>query len=98
MKVEKPVVIRAGGIKLDDPNAVDFNIKNIIVHNGYSPTSKHNDIALVQIHGKFPITEHIAPACLHTLPDSQKNLMITGWGKTSIGKFLPTFSNLFLVN
>lgn len=71
---------------MDDPNSQDFDIKNIVIHENYDPASKHNDIALVEIDGQIKFNEKAYPACLYYEDDEPQGLIITGWGKTSIGR------------
>ncbi|XP_072353943.1 neurotrypsin [Scyliorhinus torazame] len=67
-----------------------FEVKRIIIHNGYKPDANDYDIALVKLEGnqehciKFNV--HVLPVCLpHRRERIQKrgsNCYITGWGDT----------------
>lgn len=81
----KPIKVRCGVTRLNEPNPQDFDIANMIVHKEYNASSKHNDIALVEVKGEMQFNEKAYPACLYSEDDDPKELIITGWGKTTTG-------------
>ncbi|XP_031632777.1 uncharacterized protein LOC116346717 [Contarinia nasturtii] len=87
--IRPPVVARLGKITLTDGDGVkpdNHPIASIIKHSKYSMLTKKNDIALLKVAKRIYFSYDIAPACLQTdLNDvnSDKPLLVTGWGKTS---------------
>ena len=52
-------------------------------HDGYRMNIKHNDIALLELERIIADKEFshtLMPACLHLNADTQKKLIISGWG------------------
>lgn len=81
-----PKLVRLGITKLNDSNAQDFSIKNTMPFSNYNPLTKHGDIALIEVDGKMLFTDKIYPACLYSDDDDPLGLVVTGWGKTTVGK------------
>ncbi|XP_018562474.1 serine protease persephone-like [Anoplophora glabripennis] len=79
-----PKIVRLGVTKLNETNPQDFFIKNITVFPKYNPTSKHNDIALIEVNKEIKYSKKVCPACLYFKNDDPTGLIVTGWGKTSI--------------
>lgn len=83
---DEPTVARLGVTKLNDRSPRDVPIKLIKIHDDYSTETKHNDIALVELAEPVTYSKKIRAACLYTESDDPLGLIVTGWGKTSIGK------------
>ncbi|XP_053698609.1 serine protease snake-like [Sabethes cyaneus] len=83
---ERLDVARLGVSELDDPDCQDYSIAEQIIHKGYSPVTKYNDIALLRLERNVNITLDVRPACLGTERTEQiRRATVTGWGKTSSG-------------
>lgn len=64
------------------PNsAQDVDVKRVILAK-YNITSKHNDIALVELVQDVKMSKNVYPACLYTRSDNPIGLLVSGWGKT----------------
>lgn len=63
-----PEFVRLGDQNLasnkDKLEPVDYEIKNIIIHDDYHYFQKINDIALFELESKVIFTKYIRPACL----------------------------------
>lgn len=75
------------------PNEIIRTVTRVIKHPSYDPTTKANDIALLELSSAVTFTNYIRPVCLAAegsefLPGTEG--WITGWGftKTS-GRTLP---------
>lgn len=68
-------------VATDDAKPVDYEIKEIFVHQNYTWTNFHNDIALLKFQGLSAFTPNIRPICLNVLENipNQKVIAI-GWG------------------
>lgn len=67
----------------DDDHTMDYDISEFLTPPEYRGSSNYNDIALVRIAQKVPLTPYVRPACLPTERDVQTaKAMATGWGKT----------------
>ncbi|XP_055618901.1 uncharacterized protein LOC129763961 [Toxorhynchites rutilus septentrionalis] len=81
---DKLKIVRIGVVELDDPDALDIKIAEIIIHSDYSPLTKYDDITLLRLEQNVTISLHIRPACLGTDRTEQiRRATVTGWGKTS---------------
>lgn len=79
---------------------VESNVREIIIHPEFQPTSLHNDIALLRVENTMDQQQmpHIAPACLATPNDpitlpmtgngqqQQQRCWVAGWGKDAFGQ------------
>lgn len=68
---------------MDDEKAVDAEIKEIHIFDGYDIREKQNDIALLQLKNPLSIGGDVIPACLYTQDDNPSGLIITGWGRAT---------------
>lgn len=72
-----------------DPNAVDYKVKNFLVHGLYDSKSQENDIAIITLKEEVPIASGIVrPICL---PDKERTFfgrkaIVAGWGAKNFGK------------
>lgn len=81
------MIVRVGVADLNDLEAQDFRIKEMIVHKDYSPDTRYDDIALLRLERNVSISVHVRPACLGTVRTERiHRATVTGWGKTSQGK------------
>ncbi|XP_053953818.1 trypsin-1-like [Anastrepha ludens] len=81
-----PVVVRPGGFALNDTEAWDLDIEEVIEHPDYEYPYVYNDIAIVRLRTPFygnPF--HDAPACLWAGPSSTENVTAIGYGDTQFG-------------
>ncbi|KAF7265857.1 hypothetical protein GWI33_020927 [Rhynchophorus ferrugineus] len=79
-----PVKARFGVINITDSlKAQDVDVKSTIPHPQYNPTSKHNDIALIELIKDVVMDKLIYPACLYTRNNDPIGLIISGWGNTA---------------
>ncbi|KAH1025817.1 serine protease persephone [Dendroctonus ponderosae] len=77
------VKIRVGVVDISaNQSAQDRDIKNITIHENYNYNSKHNDIAIIELHDDVQMSKIVYPACLHQTPDDPLGLVVTGWGLT----------------
>lgn len=69
---------------------MESNIREIIVHPDFQPTSLINDIALIRLETPVDPQQmpHISPACLPNPEESfnQQRCWVTGWGKDAFGQ------------
>ncbi|XP_021181878.3 serine protease snake [Helicoverpa armigera] len=82
-----PKIVRFGTrnlIKQDTANALDVNIKKIIVHPNYKAPRQYFDIALMQLAKNVYFSADVQPSCLWTNRDItfSSRLQIAGWGFT----------------
>ncbi|XP_039966999.1 trypsin-1-like isoform X1 [Bactrocera neohumeralis] len=80
---ELPVVVRPGGFALNDTEAWDLEIEEIIEHPNYEYPNVYNDIAIIRLKTIFygnPF--HDQPACLYDDPSSAHNVTAIGYGNT----------------
>ncbi|CAD7003961.1 unnamed protein product [Ceratitis capitata] len=78
-----PVVVRPGGFALNDTEAWDLEIEEVIEHPNYEYPSAYNDIAIIRLKTEFygnPF--HDAPACLWNKPTAEGNVTAIGYGDT----------------
>ncbi|KAG5882201.1 hypothetical protein JTB14_021852 [Gonioctena quinquepunctata] len=81
-----PSKARLGMSKLDDNFANEFEIKNATVHHLYNISTKHHDIALVELAEVIIFSDRMQPACLYTNDDDPQGLTVSGWGLTKEGR------------
>ncbi|XP_023029350.2 serine protease persephone [Leptinotarsa decemlineata] len=81
---EPPTRVRLGITWLNDSNAIETDIKNVSMHEGYDTSHKHHDIAIVELTQTVKFSDRVFPACLYEKDDDPLGLIVTGWGKTSI--------------
>lgn len=82
-----PKIVRLGDQNLkrtdDDSPTRDYGVVRVIRHPDYKPSSKYNDIALIELDRDVPFTDYIKPACLWTTFDvNYTSAIATGWGLT----------------
>ncbi|XP_018576466.1 venom protease [Anoplophora glabripennis] len=77
----KPTIVRLGVTKLNEENAQDFLIKKTKIYPDYHSKSRHNDIALIELHRNITFNK-IYPACLYLDDEVPSPLFATGWGAT----------------
>lgn len=71
---------------------VERPVASIVVHPEYSPSTMHNDIAVITLSGAaLPITSHVSPVCLPPAeavsPLSQwSGCRVSGWGAESFDR------------
>lgn len=83
-------VVRLGELdystSTDDARPQDFQLVNYVVHPSYAEDengSRHNDIAVLELHTPAVINEYVAPACLPTSSGNEHfDLTAAGWGFT----------------
>ncbi|XP_045488919.1 chymotrypsin-2-like [Pieris rapae] len=62
-----------------------YQIKNLIPHENYSKLTLKNDIAIIQIEGKFKFNNKVQPIeLLKEMAPVGKKCLLTGWGYTDI--------------
>lgn len=87
---KEPVKVRLGKTDLagnsDGLQAYDYDIAEIIPHQGYVRRTKENDIALLKLKKRVPKTKSIHPACLYNIDDDPSPVIVTGWGFTQPGE------------
>ncbi|XP_022124754.2 chymotrypsin-2-like [Pieris rapae] len=66
---------------------IRYQIKNLIPHENYSKPTVKNDIAIIQIEGKFKFNNKVQPIeLLKEMAPVGKTCLLTGWGYTDIRK------------
>ncbi|KAJ8971013.1 hypothetical protein NQ314_000932, partial [Rhamnusium bicolor] len=80
-----PTKVRLGVTKLNETDPQDYAINNITVNSGYNTSTKHHDIALIKVDKEIKFSDRVYPACLYFDNDDPQGLIVTGWGKTTIG-------------
>ncbi|CAG7837792.1 unnamed protein product [Allacma fusca] len=83
----KPRRVIVGSLYLQDPRSTRRKtlvaVKETIIYPTYQRPLRYNDIALLRLAKKLPLSKTILPACLpqpHIRPDNVKMGRITGWG------------------
>lgn len=84
---KRPKIVRLGDQNLkrtdDDSPTRDYSIVQVIRHPDYKPSSKYNDIALIELERDVEFTDYIKPACLWTTFNvNYTSGVATGWGLT----------------
>ncbi|EAT44064.1 AAEL004518-PA [Aedes aegypti] len=98
-KNDRPVVARIGTINLDETDRTRFQdseVKEIYLHPKYTPKSKYNDIALIELATPFEYDDNSNRVCLYTDThdlDPDHVLTASGWGVPATDT---TFSNVLL--
>lgn len=78
----EPTKARFGTIDINDTqSAQDVDVKNTIVYSKYSPVTRHNDIALIELVRDVTISERVYPACLYTKDDDPSGLQVVNWNQ-----------------
>ncbi|XP_036336805.1 trypsin-1-like [Rhagoletis pomonella] len=81
-----PVVVRPGGFALNDTEAWDLEVEDVIEHPNYEYPSVYNDIAVIRLKAIFNGNPfHDAPACLWAKPSLEENVTAIGYGDTQFG-------------
>jgi len=74
---------------------VERPVASIVIHHDYSPSTMHNDIAVITLSGPpVPITDHVGPVCLPPMspPDAVSprrqwtGCRVSGWGAESFDR------------
>nr|XP_055037268.1 serine protease 27-like [Misgurnus anguillicaudatus] len=68
-----------------DPHQITRTVLNVINHPDYNPSTRDNDIALVQLSSSVNFTDYIRPVCLAaagSVFDEGLSSWATGWGFT----------------
>ncbi|XP_074035860.1 serine protease persephone-like [Leptinotarsa decemlineata] len=81
-----PSVARLGVTSLDDSSALDVDIKKATLYPSYNITTKHHDIAIVEIARRVSFSDRIQPATLYAGQDDPQGLTIAGWGVSEQGR------------
>ncbi|XP_022128682.2 chymotrypsin-2-like [Pieris rapae] len=64
-----------------------YMIKKLVPHENYSPRTIKNDIAIIQIEGKFKFSDKVQPIeLLKEMAPVGKKCLLTGWGYTDYNK------------
>nr|XP_036217963.1 trypsin-1-like isoform X2 [Bactrocera oleae] len=96
-----PVVVRPGGFALNDTEAWDLEIEEVIEHPNYDYPNVYNDIAIIRLRTLFNGNPfHDEPACLWGDPDSAHNVTAMGYGNTQfagVSSPLLMKTNLFTI-
>lgn len=80
--------------------AVDINVVLDInyLHPNYSSQTKHNDIALLELERSVSeyFSTNLLPACLNlnTVPNDE--LIVTGWGVSTIGEGKSNYEQIIM--
>lgn len=89
---DEPVKVRLGKVDISDDTdnlqSYDYDIAKVTAHPNYVRRSKENDIALLKLTDRLPITKYVQPACLYSKSDDPSPLIVTGWGYTQPGKII----------
>lgn len=91
IKTASPLQVAAGIYRTDAPNAYNqyMNIANLVMHPDYRSGSDANDLALVQVVGRFQWSQLVAPSCLPlyypTYDFAGRFVQATGWGTDGLG-------------
>ncbi|XP_066945173.1 serine protease 1-like [Macrobrachium rosenbergii] len=79
------VVLGEHHLEHDDDMEVRKKVDKYINYNDFDLTTLEHDISLLKLSESVNFNEHILPACLPTpktvLPKSNKNCVVSGWGK-----------------
>ncbi|XP_073513324.1 mannan-binding lectin serine protease 2 isoform X1 [Phyllobates terribilis] len=91
-KAPQGIIIKMGIINRTDPSAYIAAPKSVFIHPGYKDDDTfNNDIALIKVRDKVPLSEHILAICL---PSKEERFRVShtgaghntgevaGWGKT----------------
>jgi len=78
------VIAGAQNISHSEATAVEYKVKRIIVHPGWSRQTLNNDIAMLVLQTPIMFNKNVSPVCLPNAdPPVGTKCFITGWGKTS---------------
>uniref|UniRef100_A0A0P4X0W2 limulus clotting factor C n=1 Tax=Scylla olivacea TaxID=85551 RepID=A0A0P4X0W2_SCYOL len=80
------VRVRLGVSRRDSPNAVEVDVKRLILHSKYNANSYHKfDIGLIEMMVSIDYSDVIFPACLppHDINLINKVVTVSGWGKNN---------------
>ncbi|CAG9832379.1 unnamed protein product [Diabrotica balteata] len=81
---EKPLRARLGVTKINDTHHQDIDVKRIRIHESYDPLGKQGDLAIIELRRNATFSDRVKPACLYWKHDDPLELIVTGWGKTSV--------------
>lgn len=65
-----------------------YNVKEVVVHQNYSPYYLENDIGIVKLTTDVTESNAVYPICITSFPSSDfwgKDCVVTGWGATVEG-------------
>lgn len=75
---------RLGVSSVKKGTSKDYRIVQHVVHQGYKPPSRYNDIALFGLETDVEFSKYIKPICLNSNKLlNPKTQIATGWGRTS---------------
>ncbi|KAG5882200.1 hypothetical protein JTB14_021851 [Gonioctena quinquepunctata] len=81
-----PSKARMGVTLLDDESGLDIDIKKATLHPLFSSTTKHYDIAVVELVKSVTFSDSVQPASLYPMHDDPPGVTLVGWGVTSKGR------------
>lgn len=82
----KPTKVRLGSLTLNSKDAREIGVSRVIMHPGYRPPRKYNDICLLKLARPVEFTQFIHPACIYSKSTiKQPKAIALGWGTTSFG-------------
>lgn len=95
-----PQFVRLGKTSLDgDDNLIAIDVNIILdynkLHPNYRTLTRHNDIALLELErsvGEY-FSNSLLPACLNMDPIPNDELVVTGWGISTIGEGTQNITN-----
>ncbi|XP_059045033.1 serine protease snake-like [Achroia grisella] len=86
----EPSIVRGGVVEIGGKNfneETDIRIRNVISHPEYTRRQKYHDIALLRLEKPAKFSSTLNAICLYTSgEDPDRDLTITGWGKTSTSR------------
>ncbi|XP_062848643.1 calcium-dependent serine proteinase-like [Trichomycterus rosablanca] len=91
IKDHQQLVFYGGMVDGQDTNKIEMKTEKIIIHPGYKEPNFNNDIALVKMSSRVPLSEKLRPVCL---PDKKTNgpVMegqmgtVSGFGGVAVGQ------------
>ncbi|KAI1286867.1 Proclotting enzyme [Halotydeus destructor] len=70
-----------------DPDSIDFQVKNFLIHPEYDQLTQRNDIAILVLEKKASFTSLVRPICLPQKSRSYYGVLgtVVGWGAVNYG-------------
>jgi len=76
------VRVGAHDVSKHEADAVDYQVKRIIVHPGWNTRNLNNDVAMFELEKPIQFNKYVSPICLpNDDPPVGTECYITGWGK-----------------
>ncbi|XP_014254916.1 serine proteinase stubble [Cimex lectularius] len=78
--------------ELESKRSVSRNVRRVIVHRHYDPSTFENDISLLELESPVVFDQHIVPICMPQDNEdfTGKMATVTGWGRLKYGGGVPS--------